>query len=249
MILVVDCGNTYSNFGLFATYDKYKKFNLPSESLLDNVLFSKINELVSKDVVVSKAIISSVVPSKNSLLSSVFKSLGIEAVFLEEITDILDINFQIDNINELGADRVANCFYACEKMQNPAIIIDFGTATTFDFISAKREYLGGVIMPGLQLAVSSLAEKTENLKEILFNPKDSLIGKNTEDAINSGILYGNLGAIEYMVNKSRKIFDEDVQIYATGGFGRIIAARTNFIEKYDPDLTLKALYLIAKKTN
>jgi len=157
------------------------------------------------------------------------------------------MTFKVDDVSEVGSDRIANSFYAAELLAGPAIIVDFGTATTFDFISSDREYLGGVIMPGIRLSIESLASKTERLMQIDFKTPNDLIGHNTNDAICAGILYSNLGAIEYICTNSQKLFNAKPAVIATGGFGRVVMQNKTAIESYNPDITLQGLYLISQQ--
>jgi type III pantothenate kinase len=247
MIVVIDCGNTYSNIAFFESEHNYHKDSIATKDIVSMEAFADIFSKLPYKSQVTNVIVSSVVPSKNSLLKAIFKQLSKRVIFIEEIIDQLDMKFNVDNISEVGSDRIANSFYAAEIIKSPAIIIDFGTATTFDFISEKREYLGGVIMPGIRLSIESLASKTEKLTQIDFKTPKELIGHNTNDAICAGILYSNLGAIEYIYRNSQNILNGEPKIIATGGFGKVVMQNDTAIEIYDPDVTLKGLYLISIK--
>lgn len=240
MILAIDCGNTYSNIALFNSENEYQKFDIATKEIIALDSFDAVLAKINLEKV-QAVIISSVVPSKNQLLREIFKQQKI--IFVEEVLDKLELEFLLDNIKEVGADRVADSFYIAEKVQGAAIVIDFGTATTFDFVEDRR-YLGGVIMPGIRLSIESLASQTEKLNIIEFKTPKDLIGHNTNDAICAGILYSNLGAIDYICKNSLKVFKQKPYIIATGGFGRVVIKNETSIDAYDPDLTLKGLYLI-----
>ena len=185
-------GNSYSNLAIFNDNKIVSKFSLSSDKLKSkNILIDLINDQTIFDAI-NKVIISSVIPSYNKRLFSLAKSVCNNVFFIEDILTKIDIGFEVDNVKEVGSDRIVNSFYAAEVIKDNCIVIDFGTATTFDFISKSRVYLGGLIMPGIRLSLESLAEKTEKLNNVKFTAFDELIGKNTSDAIRAGILYGNL---------------------------------------------------------
>jgi len=246
MILVVDCGNTYSNLALFISDQKYQKFSIASTLINSENSFDSIFEKIKKLGEVTTVLISSVIPSKNTIVERAFAKITHSVIFVSNIRSDLGISYKIDNLNELGDDRVANSFFAVNNFQTSVIVIDFGTATTYDFINSNSEYLGGAIIPGIRLGIESLAEKTENLSNIKFYNIDNLIGKNTNDAICAGILYSNLGAIEYIYKQGCNLLGCDLKVVATGGFGEVIMKKNTVIEYYDPDLTLKGLHQIAK---
>jgi type III pantothenate kinase len=246
MILVVDCGNTYSNLALFLSDEKYQKFSIASSLITSENSFDSIFAEIRKLGKVSTVLISSVIPSKNSIVEKAFAKIATRIFFVSNIRSDLGIKYKIDHLNELGDDRVANSFFAVNNFKTSVIVLDFGTATTYDFINSDSEYLGGMIIPGIRLGIESLAEKTENLANIKFYNIDNFIGTNTNDAICAGILYSNLGAIEYIYKQGCDLFGCDLKVVATGGFGEVIMKQNTVIEYYDPDLTLKGLYQIAK---
>lgn len=245
MILVVDCGNTYSKLAYFKSKSEYTVYDISSAEINSENSFDQIIQNIKFLGEIKIVIISSVIPSKNKLLNVIFRKITQNVYFVSDLRDSLGISYKIDDIKQLGDDRIANSFYAIKNYNSHVVVVDFGTATTYDFVNGKKQYLGGMIMPGIRLSIESLAEKTENLSNIKFYNIDNLIGMNTNDAICAGILYSNLGAIEYIYNKSCELFGQKVVMIATGGFGEVVMQKKTIINHYDPDLTLKGLFLMA----
>ena len=163
-----------------------------------------------------------------------------------------DLVIKYDNPQEIGADRIANSVAAKEIHGFPAIVVDFGTATTFDIISSKGEYLGGVITPGIEISSEALFSYAAKLSKVdLYWPK-KVIGKNTYDCIRSGILYGYLGQIDFLIDKIiEEVRQEDPvfkpKVIATGGLSVLMLEKSRWIGIHDPDLTLKGLDLLVEK--
>ena len=152
---------------------------------------------------------------------------------------------KIDKPSELGADRIADCAGALSLFSPPLIIIDSGTATTFDLVNARREYCGGCIFPGLDIAISSLAEKTAKLKKIDFAVPRSPVGTNTAASIRAGVYYGYIGTLQHLIVLYRKILGPKSRVVATGGLSRYFKGRVSGIDRFVPDLLffgLKSIY-------
>ena len=144
----------------------------------------------------------------------------------------------------MGADRIVNAVGAYRKYQRSLIVIDFGTATTFDAISSRGEYLGGSIAPGVRVAAEALFQRTAKLPRIDLQRPPRAIGKNTVDAMRSGMLFGYVGLVEGLVERFRQELGPGMRVIATGGLARVIADETDVIEHVDPWLTLKGLRMI-----
>ncbi|MGI6227043.1 MAG: type III pantothenate kinase [Peptococcales bacterium] len=153
-----------------------------------------------------------------------------------------------ENPREVGADRIVNAVAAYEKYGGPLIIVDFGTATTFCAVSRKGEYLGGVITPGITISTDALFEKTAKLPKVELVAPKKVIGKNTVNAIQSGIIYGYSGLVDGIVKRMKREFnDENVKVIATGGLAELITRNTETVDEVDKLLTLEGLRLIYER--
>jgi type III pantothenate kinase len=149
-----------------------------------------------------------------------------------------------DNPREVGADRVANVAAAHRLYSGPAIVIDFGTATTLDAISEEGEYLGGAIAPGIGIAAEALFERASKLPRIELVAPQHAIGRNTVTAMQSGLIFGYVGLVESLVHRIRQELGGKARVIATGGLAEIIAKETNIVDTVNPHLTLEGLRLI-----
>jgi type III pantothenate kinase len=154
------------------------------------------------------------------------------------------VAIRYDTPREVGADRVVNAAAAYRLYGGPACVVDFGTATTFDALSAKGEYLGGAIAPGIRLAAEALFQRTAKLPRVDLHRPKKVIGTNTADSMRSGIFYGYVGLVEGMVARFRQDLGPAMRVIATGGLAQVIAEDTKIIEVVDPWLTLKGLRII-----
>ena len=158
------------------------------------------------------------------------------------------INIKIENPREMGGDLISNAVAAYELYGGPCITIDFGTATSLGAINEKGEFLGGAICPGIKLAVEALSERTAKLPRIELTKPETVIGKNTVHCMQSGIVYGYIGQIEYLVRRMKaEIGSDKTKVIATGGLAVLVAEESNAIDVLDGLLTLKGLRLIYEK--
>ena len=157
------------------------------------------------------------------------------------------ISILYHNPSEVGADRIVNAVAGYEKFGGPLIIVDFGTATTFDTISKKGEYLGGAIFPGIQISLEALFKNTAKLPRVDFTVPKNVIGKSTVESIQSGTFFGFVGMIDSMVKKIRLELGCHAKVIATGGIPSAIAEKSETIEHFDPFLTLDGLRIIFEK--
>jgi type III pantothenate kinase len=158
------------------------------------------------------------------------------------------ISIKTENPKEVGADRIVNAVAAHEKYGGPVIIIDLGTATTFCAVSKDAEYLGGLICPGIKISSEALFEKTAKLPRIEIAKPSAVIGKNTVKSMQSGIFYGFIGQIEYIINKMKEETGwNDAKVIATGGLSSLITNETKSIDIFDRNLTLDGLRLIYER--
>jgi type III pantothenate kinase len=149
-----------------------------------------------------------------------------------------------DNPKEVGADRIVNAVAAYERYHDVCIVVDFGTATTFDCVSAKGEYLGGVITPGLGIALDALVTRTAKLPRVELVRPPKVVGKNTVHAIQAGVVYGYVSLVDGLVARVREEIGPSARVIATGGFATMLAPESSTIEAVDEFLTLEGLRLI-----
>ena len=255
MLLVVDIGNTNTTLGVF---DKDKLINTFSFSsdikktedeygiLLLSVL--NHNKLVSE---IKGAIVSSVVPQLCEIFkNSIKKYLDIEAISLSYKSK-MPIKLALKNNKEIGADRIANASAVCDKYKLPAIVIDFGTATTFDIVDENKNFIGGIIAPGLKIQAKSLSQFTSKLPKLKIEAPKTAIGADTISAMLSGIVLGHGAMIEGMIKKCNEELSSPATVVVTGGYSEILFEKMEKVFNYiDKDLTLfglKKLYELNKE--
>ena len=250
MLLAVDVGNTNTTFGQFtATGELTTAYRLSTErermpdewfAMLAALLASDGHELSEVDGV----IISSVVPSVTTWLVDMSRNrLGTEPVV---VTGDLDVGLDLDveEPRQLGADRIVDCVAAYHRYGGPAIIVDLGTATTFDVIGRRGEYKGGAIAAGVATSLQALAGNAAQLFNVELHMPDSVVGRNTADQLRSGIVAGHLAMVEGMIERTRAELGIDAQVIVTGGLAPLFAGRSSLFDQIDSDLTLLGLQLI-----
>ena len=251
MLLVIDVGNTQTVIGVFEGDQLLQDWRLRTERNTTedefNVLF---NNLFAQSKIrtdrIEKTIISSVVPPLVSILDAFCrKFLGGPPIWVDPAAYSGMPNLY-RNPAEVGADRIVNAVGAFHKYQQSLIVIDFGTATTFDSISEKGEYLGGAISPGIIIASEALFSKASRLPrvEILRRPKMA-VGRDTAGSIQSGIIYGYAGLVDGMVRRIRWEMGTQPKVIATGGLAPLMQDVCESIEVVEPLLTLEGLRIIA----
>jgi type III pantothenate kinase len=157
------------------------------------------------------------------------------------------LNIKYDNPKEVGADRIVNAVAGIHLYGSPLIIVDFGTATTHCYIDENKQYMGGVISPGISISTEALYSKASKLPRIEIAKPKQVVGKNTVEAMQAGILYGYVGQVEGIVSRIKKQFSQEPMVIATGGLAVLIAEECEMIDQVDPFLTLKGLNLIYQK--
>jgi len=252
MLLVIDIGNTNIVFGVYKDSTLVNHWRLSTEiqktvdeyAILLNSLLS-IEKLKLSEI--DSAIISCVVPPLLIPFEIVCrKFIGIMPIIVEPgIKTGMPILY--DNPQEVGADRIVNAISGYEKYQRALIIVDFGTATTFDYITPKGEYAGGTIAPGMMISLEALFERASKLPRVeLVRPK-SLIGKNTVHAMQSGIIYGYASLVDGIVIKMKDEVKTDPYVIATGGLSSLIFKQSETINEVDEFLTLRGLKTLYEK--
>lgn len=252
MLLVIDIGNTNITIGIYDRDRLIASYRLTtwSKRTSDEYGFMIINFLHDSGVHaedINDVIIASVVPKiMHSFNNSIRKYIHKEPITVGPGIKT-GISIKIDNPRELGADRIVDAVGAYYTYGGDLLVIDFGTATTFEHVNAKGEYLGGCISPGIEISVQALATNAAKLPEIEIKPTSTILATNTITGMQSGIFYGYLGHTEYIIKKFKEETGKNLKVIATGGLGRIIAENTDAIDVYDPDLTFKGLKLIYER--
>jgi type III pantothenate kinase len=248
-ILVIDAGNTNTVLGLYQGETLRALWRLATSrertadeyGILIHNLFA-LEKFPASEI--SGMMIASVVPPMNSVLAEMArKYFKMEAQFLGPGTRT-GMAILVDTPQEVGADRIADGVAAYEKYGGPCIVLDFGTAITFDCISPKGEYLGGVIMPGIGIAADALFQRTAKLPRVEFREPDRVIGTNTISNIQSGLFYGAVDAVDGMLDRLCAILGKQTKVIATGGQAPLVAGSSKYQPTIDSSLTLDGLRII-----
>ena len=245
MIIVGDIGNTEVKICFFYNGLK-KKYLFKTDSLNKKIIRNKFNFL-RKKIYLKNAIISSVVPKTFTQIKKIFYNLyKVNCVELKKLNLTRLINIKV-NKKEIGSDRLANAISVMSKKKN-FIVVDFGTATTFDVIK-KNNYLGGVIAPGVTLSLDNLIKKASLIPKIELHKSKSIIGKNTEQAVLSGFFWGYNGLINGIISKIKKKTNQKYKIIFTGGLAHLFNKDINDKITVDKNLTIKGLIKVSKHFN
>jgi len=253
MLLALDAGNTNITIGTFDREDLTAKWRLRTnqEQTADEwgILMRNLFTLSSLNLAsVDDVIISSVVPAVDQPLEAmVQRYFRRRPMFVNHTTD-LGITVRTDNPREVGADRLVNTIAAFHKYGGPCVVVDLGTTINFDIVSAKGDFLGGVICPGIGLSISGLFARTARLPMVDFRAPEKLIGTNTVGSITSGLYFGFVGMIDGIVERLMAELGPKTKAIATGGQGNLITTASKYVKVYDEDLTLNGLRLIWQRT-
>jgi type III pantothenate kinase len=249
MLLVVDVGNTQTHFGTFRGEDlvEHWRFATVRESTADELGAALGNLLELRGLSfrdLSASIISSTVPHLEPEWTAMAgRYLGHEMLVVGPGLKT-GMAIRYDNPSEIGADRLVNAVALRARFGGPAVCVDFGTATTFDVVSSNGEYVGGSLMTGIEISLDALTERGARLPKVELAPPKTVIGKNTIDAIRSGVVFGYAGAIDAILRRLYEELGERVPVVATGGLARLVVPFTEEIEEVDDLLTLTGLRLI-----
>jgi type III pantothenate kinase len=249
MLLALDAGNTNITIGAFDGEQLTGRWRLRTNKdqtadewgiLMRNLFTLSSLNLASVDAV----IISSVVPAVDQPLEAmVQRYFHRKPMFVNHSTD-LGVAVRTDNPQEVGPDRLVNTVAAFHKYGGPCIVVDLGTTINFDIVSAKGDFIGGVICPGIGMSISGLFARTARLPMVDFREPEKLIGTNTVGSITSGLYYGFVGMIDGLVERLIAELGPQTKAVATGGQGNLITKASRFVKVYDEDLTLNGLRLI-----
>lgn len=252
MILVVDVGNTNTALGIYEG-DKLKiNWRVTTRQQTSDELGLILKNLFDCEgldrTAVSSIIVCSVVPPLMPILERACeKYFGLLPLIVGPGTKT-GVNIRYDNPKEVGADRIVNAVAAYTLYGGPVIIVDFGTATTFCAVNKHGEYMGGAISPGIKISTEALFTKAAKLPRIELDKPEKSIGRNTVSSMQSGIVYGYIGLVEYMVEKFKEeLGDPETFAVATGGLGRMIASECKNINAINPYLTLEGLRIIYER--
>lgn len=254
MLLAIDIGNTNIVLGVMQGLDLIASFRLTTQTPRTSdeygimmVEMLRENQITVSDI--SAVIISSVVPDiMYTVTNSIKKYLHHKPLVVGPGVKT-GLAVKTDNPREVGADRIVNCVAAYELYGGPCMAIDFGTSTTYDIVNAKGEFIGGLITPGIRICADALWQRAAQLPHMeIKKTKGILDCKNTVTSMQSGLIYGYIGQVEYIVNKTKEAMGcDDLKVIATGGLAKVIQDGTDVIEQYDGLLTLKGLALIYEK--
>jgi|TARA_B100000214_G_scaffold337274_1_gene281730 type III pantothenate kinase len=252
-IIAIDVGNSETTIGVgnsqgWQGYRFTTRKTVTSDELL--MMFKTIidNPLI-KEGLIEGAIICSVVPEITNSVSEATSRFISKDVLTVGPGVKTGLKVNIDNPKELGPDRIANSIGGYSKASSEVIVVDLGTATTFDIVNTKKEYLGGSIAPGIKISLDALTSKTSSLKSVELETPKNVIGKNTYEAIQSGLILGHTSMIDSMIEKIILESGLKPKIFITGGLGKVIQPLLNIKSKYEEDLTLDGLEEIYKLNN
>ena len=244
MLLTIDVGNTSTVFGLFDGAELTEHWRIATERQKSGdelgVLYRSFVDLSAVDGIA----LSSTVPQLVRSYAE-FAERYTSAPLLELGPGVkTGIPVRYDDPREVGPDRIANAVAAVERHGAPCIVVDFGTSTNFDVVSAEREYVGGVLAPGIEISMDALFARAARLRKIDFVLPETVIGKTTVGGLQSGVVYGFAGQVDGIVDHIRTELGAEAQTVATGGLADLIAPHARTIGRVDPFLTLEGLRLV-----
>ena len=245
-LLTIDVGNTQILIGMYEGTELADHWRLATTSERTSDEYAVLVRQLLGDAEVKGIAISSVVPRATAALRSMVRRyFGFEPVVVEAGTKT-GMPILTDNPKEVGADRIVNAIAAYDLYGGPTIVVDFGTATTLDAVSSKGEYLGGAILPGIDISMDALFARADRLYRVELIEPRSVIGKNTIECLQSGAIYGFAGQVDAIVSRME---DElgDCTVVSTGGLSNLIARFSTSIEHHEPWLTLHGLRLVYER--
>lgn len=253
MILVIDVGNTNMTFGVYEKEELKATFRMMSKTLRTSDEYGvMLHTLLSAKGIsieqIEGTVIASVVPDvMHSLTGAVVRYIGTKPLIVGPGVKT-GIKIVTENPRAIGADRIVDAVAAYEKYGGPVLVLDFGTATTYDLVTEEGNFAAGVTAPGIRISSEALGKQAAKLPNIEIRKPKSILAQETITSMQAGLVYGQIGQTEYII---RKVKEEsglaDLKVVATGGLGRLIADETDSIDIYDSSLTLDGLYIIYRK--
>ncbi len=252
MLLVIDIGNTNTVIGVYEGEKRLTSWRLTTERnrTVDEygILFRNLFTLAGMDSSGIDAVtVSSVVPPLNFTLEKMSQIyFGRVPLFVDHSIDT-GMAIRYSPVTDVGADRIVNSVAAIARYGAPCIIVDFGTATTFDAVTADREYIGGVITPGITISAEALFQRAARLYRVEIRRPEQIIGQTTIGSVQSGLYYGYIGLVDGILKRMIAELGGHVRVIATGGLAKLIGRGSEYIEEIDENLTLEGLRLIYEK--
>ncbi len=253
MLLVVDVGNTNITYGVYEGEELVTTFRMMSKTPRTSDEYGiEIRGLLQMNGIdyekIDGCIIASVVPNiMYSLTSGIVKYVHDKPMTVGAGVKT-GIKIITENPKEIGPDRIVDAVGAYEKYGGPILVLDFGTATTYDLVTESGEFAAGITAPGIRISAKALWEDTAKLPEIEIRKPKSILAQETISSMQAGLVYGQIGQTEYIINQVKKEAGLDkMKVVATGGLGRIVADETDLIDVYDSTLTLEGLRFIYNK--
>ena len=250
MLLAVDIGNTNTVLGVFddATLVESWRVKTDARDTADELALTYQGLLgpTKVDGVAACSTVPAVLGQLRIMLSRYYPNLP--AVVVEPGVRT-GVPLLYDNPKELGSDRIVNALAAYHLYGGPAVVVDFGTSTNFDVVSAKGEFIGGVLAPGIEISIDALASRAARLLKVELTRPRAVIGKSTVEALQSGILYGFAGQIDGLVRRILAELGGDATVIATGGLAQVVIAESETLQVYEPDLTLIGLRLVYERNS
>jgi type III pantothenate kinase len=244
MLLAIDIGNTNISSGIFKGQKLKKQFDIPTRAYSKTKLTKKLGA-ISK---ISDSVICSVVPKLTNIIQRDLRLLTGRNPYIIGKDLIVPIKNRYHKPKQVGQDRLVNAYAACDFYPAPIIVIDSGTAITFDVISKDKAYLGGLIFPGMGISLSALAKETALLPQVKLAQPKTLIGRDTKSSVLSGIVFGTAVLSRELTKMIKQCIGKNTQVIGTGGNISLIKKYSGMKMKINQDLTLKGINLVYKKT-
>ncbi|OUX53013.1 MAG: hypothetical protein CBE47_04450 [Pelagibacteraceae bacterium TMED287] len=245
--LVGDIGNTLTKFSLLnGSFQIIKSYNIETIKLYNKKNSQMFLKKFSLPEINKKVLFSSVVPSIYKIIKLNLKKKKIETIELKDLNISKIIKFNIKNLNQLGSDRISNAIGAYTNYKNNCLVVDFGTATTFDIVKKPGIYDGGVIAPGIKLSIINLKKSTALLPMLSLKNIAKPFGKNTKEALNSGFLWGYQGLINNIIKKITLSSKKKYKIILTGGYSNIFRRHISYKSIIDENITIKGIIKVYK---